>query len=48
MLSSLPDEPPSCTRKPSPGLMAYDTALMTAVSGRAKELLLGDAVPPWS
>ena len=30
-------------RKSSPRLMVYDTALMTAVSGRAKELLLGDS-----
>ena len=30
-------------RKSSPRLMAYDTALMTVVSGRAKELLLGDS-----
>ena len=29
-------------KKPSPRLMVYDTALMTAASGRAKELLLGD------
>lgn len=29
-------------KKPSPRLMVYDTSLMTSVSGRAKELLLGD------
>lgn len=29
-------------RKSSPRFMVYDTALMTAASGRAKELLLGD------
>lgn len=30
-------------RKSSPRLMVYDTALMTAASGRAKDLLLGDS-----
>ena len=30
-------------KKSSPRLMVYDTALMTAASGRAKELLLGDS-----
>ena len=30
-------------RKSSPRLMVYDTALMTAVSGRSRELLLGDS-----
>lgn len=30
-------------KKSSPRLMVYDTSLMTAVSGRAKELLLGDS-----
>ena len=29
-------------RRSSPRLMVYDTALMTAVSGRPKDLLLGD------
>lgn len=29
-------------KKSSPRLMVYDTVLMTAVSGRAKDLLLGD------
>ncbi|MBQ6490664.1 MAG: ATP-binding protein, partial [Atopobiaceae bacterium] len=30
-------------RKSSPRLMVYDTSLMTAASGRAKDLLLGDS-----
>ncbi len=30
-------------RKSSPRLMVYDTALMTAVFGRSRELLLGDS-----
>ena len=30
-------------RKSSPRLMVYDTTLMTVVSGRSRELLLGDS-----